>query len=131
MKHLKHVAFTTAGAVLVLIGLALLVLPGPGLLVVLAGLVTLAAVFPRLDRHVQAVRRQALKAAEDSVSSGWRLAGSVVLGVLMIGVGVALALVPGLPFSGWQAGVSIIVSGLVVLGLLAYSHRRVRGRRHS
>lgn len=130
MKHLKHIAFTTAGTVLVLIGLALLVLPGPGLLVVLAGLVTLATVFPSLDRHVQTVRRQALKAAEDSVSSGWRLAGAVVLGVLMIAAGVAWALVPGLPFGGWHTGASIIVSGLVVLGLLVYSHRRVRGERH-
>lgn len=131
MKHFKHVAFTTAGVVLVLIGLALLVLPGPGLLVVLAGLVTLATVFPRLDRHVQVVRRHALKAAEDSVSSGWRLAVAVVLGLLMIAAGIAWALVPGLPFGGWHTGASTTLSGLVVLGLLAYSHRRMRGERHS
>lgn len=131
MKHIKYVVFTTVGIVLVLIGLALLVLPGPGLLVVLVGLVTLATVFPRLDRHVQVVRRHALKAADDSVSSGWRLAGATVLGVLMIAAGVAWALIPGLPFGGWHTGASVILSGLVVLGLLAYSHRRVRGERHS
>ena len=130
MKHIKHIVFTTVGTVLVLIGLALLVLPGPGLLVVLAGLVTLATVFPRLDRHVQIVRRQALKAAEDSVSSGWRLAMAALLGMLMIGAGLAWALVPGLPFGGWHTGASIILSGSVVLGLLVYSHRRVHADRH-
>lgn len=127
LRHLKHAALVTAGTVLLVLGLAMLVLPGPGLLVVFAGLAILATVFPRLDRHVEVVRRQALKAAEDSVSSSWRLAGAVLLGVAMIAGGLAWALVPDLPFGGWHTGSSIILSGLAVLGLLVYSLRRVRG----
>jgi hypothetical protein len=45
------------------------VLPGPGLLLVLAGLIVLAAEFPALERYVDPVRDPAMKAAEDSVSS--------------------------------------------------------------
>lgn len=126
VKAVKHAAFVTAGVVLLLVGLALLVLPGPGLLVVFAGLAILATVFPALDRHVEVVRRQALKAAEDSVSSWWRLTGAVILGFVLIGSGVAWGIVEDLPFSGWHTGSSIILSGLIVLALLVYSLRRVR-----
>jgi hypothetical protein len=129
VKAVKHAALVTVGVVLLLVGLALLVLPGPGLLVVFAGLAVLATVFPALDRHVEVVRRQALKAAEDSVSSWWRLTGAVVLGFVLIGAGVAWGVVDGLPFGGWHTGSSIILSGLIVLALLGYSLRRVRNTR--
>lgn len=131
MRTVKHLAFVTIGGILVLVGLALLVLPGPGLLVVFAGLAILATVFPALDRHVDLVRRQALKAAEDSVSSWWRLTGAVVMGLALIAAGIALGVVPDLPFSGWHTGSSVILSGLIVLGLLVYSLRRVRNRRNA
>lgn len=129
MRTVKHLALVTLGGLLVLLGLALLVLPGPGLLVVFAGLAVLATVFPALDRHVDLVRRQALKAAEDSVSSWWRLAGAIVTGVALIAAGIAWGVVSELPFGGWPTGASVVVSGLIVLGLLAYSLRRVRRQR--
>jgi hypothetical protein len=131
VRTVKHLAFVTIGGILVLVGLALLVLPGPGLLVVFAGLAILATVFPALERHVDFVRRQALKAAEDSVSSWWRLAGAIVMGFALIAAGIALGVVAELPFSGWHTGSSVILSGLIVLGLLAYSLRRVRSQRHA
>jgi Putative transmembrane protein (PGPGW) len=125
----KRVITAVAGAVLVLAGVALLVLPGPGLLLVLAGLILLSSVFPALERHVAPVRARALQATEESVSSPWRIAGSVLVGLTLLGAGVVWGLVHDLPFSGWPTGVSLILSGAVLLGLLAYSYRRVRQRR--
>lgn len=112
------------GGALVLVGIALLVLPGPGLLLVFAGMVLLARAVPALSRHVEPVRARAMQAAEESVSSPWRIAGSTVVGLALIGAGVAWGLVPRLPFSGWSTGASLILSGFVLFALLLWSHRR-------
>lgn len=124
----KSLAQGVAGGVLLVVGVALLVLPGPGLLLVLAGLILLSNVFPRLERHVGPVRARAMQAAEASVSCWWRLAGSVLVGSALIAGGLVWGLVPGLPFGGWATGSSIILSGIVLLALLIYSRRRA-GRR--
>lgn len=119
------------GGVLLVVGAALLILPGPGLLLVLSGLILLSRAFPRLERYVGPVRARAMKAAEDSVSSGWRIAGSILAGLALLAAGCVWGLVPGLPFGGWQTGSSIIVSGIVLLVLLGYSRRQVERRRNS
>ncbi|MFV0134029.1 PGPGW domain-containing protein [Streptomyces sp. HMX87] len=119
------------GAVLVVIGVVLLVLPGPGLLLVFAGTALLARAVPALDRFVDPVRRRAMRAAEESVSSPWRVTGSVLTGVALVGAGVVWGLVPRLPYSGWATGMSLIVSGLVLFALLLWSYRRVRAARRA
>ncbi|MBD3932279.1 hypothetical protein IF129_12035 [Streptomyces chumphonensis] len=118
----------TVGGILLLTGIALLVLPGPGLLLVLAGLVLLAKAVPSLQRHVAPVRARAMKAAADSVASPWRIAGSVLagLGLLASGLVVGLGLIPQLPVSGWTTGVSLIVSSAILFVLLVWSHRAHR-----
>lgn len=130
-KHVKRVTIALIGAVVLLVGIALLVLPGPGLLLVLAGLVILASEFPALERHVDPVRDRAMKAAEDSVSSPLRIAGSVLAGLGLIAAGVVwgLKLFPWLPFAGWSTGSSLILSGIVLFALLGWSYRKVSSRR--
>ncbi|GAA1286322.1 PGPGW domain-containing protein [Saccharothrix xinjiangensis] len=128
-RPVKRVAVVAAGAALLVVGVLLLVLPGPGLLLVLAGLVVLAGEFPALERYVDPVRDRAMKAAEDSASSPLRVAGSVTAGLLLIAAGVTWGLVRSLPFGGWGAGSSLILSGLVLLALLGWSCRRVRAKR--
>lgn len=130
-KQVKRVTIALVGAVVLLVGIALLVLPGPGLLLVLAGLVILASEFPALERHVDPVRDRAMKAAEDSVSSPLRIAGSVLAGLGLIAAGVlwGLRVFPWLPFPGWSTGSSLILSGIVLFALLGWSYRKVRARR--
>ncbi|SEQ95226.1 Putative transmembrane protein (PGPGW) [Lentzea xinjiangensis] len=125
---MKRVGVIVLGAVLLLVGVALLVLPGPGLLLVLAGLVTLTSEFPDLKRYVDPVRARAMKAAEDSVASPLRIAMSVAAGLALIAAGVAWGVLRWLPLAGWSTGTSLILSGLVLLGLLAWSYRNVRAR---
>jgi hypothetical protein len=117
------------GGAVLLAGVALLVLPGPGLLLVLAGLLILAREFPAVDRYVEPVRERAIQAAEESVTSWWRLAGSILTGLGLIAAGVAWGIVDELPFSGWSTGSGLILSGFILFGLLYWSHLRVKGHR--
>jgi hypothetical protein len=120
----KKVAFGIAGGLLLIAGIALLVLPGPGLLLVLGGLLLLSNAFPAAQRFVNPVRTRAMQAAEESVSSPLRLMFSIATGVVLIAAGVVWGLYPTLPLGGWPTGASLILSGLILLGLLIISYRR-------
>ena len=119
----RKVIFGLAGGLLVIAGVALLVLPGPGLLLVLAGLILLANAFPAVHRLVAPVRKRATQAMHESVSSPLRLAFSVGTGLVLITAGVVWGLWPSLPLGGWATGMSLILSGLILLGLLVVSYR--------
>jgi hypothetical protein len=122
----KRVAALVGGGIVLLAGIALLVLPGPGLLLVLGGLLILANEFPAVEKYVDPVRSRAMKAAEESVSSPLRIAGSVLAGLALIGAGVVWGLNKQLWLGGWPTGSSLILSGVVLLVLLGFSYRRVR-----
>lgn len=134
----KKVGVTIIGWTLVLVGVAALVLPGPGLLLLLAGLVVLATEYHWARRYVDPVRRKALEAAEQSVAAGWRIALTVLGGLWLVFLGVVWGINPRipefwifgprLPGGGLVTAGSLILSGLVVWGLLIYSIRRFRSR---
>lgn len=125
----KRVLLGSAGGVLLAVGAALLVLPGPGMLLVLAGLMLLSRAVPAVARFEEPARVRAMQAVEASVATPWRIAGSVLAGLGLIAAGVVwgIAALSWLPFTGWSTGSSLILSGCVLLGLLAWSHRRVHG----
>jgi hypothetical protein len=126
----KKIVFGLGGGLLLIAGVALLVLPGPGLLLVLAGLLVLANAFPAAQRFVAPVRKRAMHAAEESVSSPLRIAFSAGTGLVLIAAGVVWWVRPDLPLGGWPTGVSLILSGCILLALLVVSYRRVQqGRR--
>ncbi|MEV7216048.1 PGPGW domain-containing protein [Kitasatospora cineracea] len=124
-----RVLLGVAGAGLIAVGVVLLVLPGPGMLLLLAGMVLVARAVPAFARYVEPVRVKAMQGVEASVASGWRIAGSVLAGLGLIAAGVVAVLVPSLPLAGWATGAGLVLSGLILLGLLAWSHRRVYGPR--
>ena len=136
-RHATRGALMVVGGVVLLAGLALLVLPGPGMLLVLSGLLILSRAIPSVERFVEPVRlravleptRAAVQAAEERVTSWGRLTGSVLTGVTLIGAGVLWIVETRLPFSGWSTGLGLVLSGLILFALLVWSHRRVRARR--
>ena len=77
------------------------------------------------------VERRAMKAAEESVASPLRMVFSIGTGVVLIAAGVVWWVVPGLPLGGWPTGCSLILSGLILLGVLVVSYRRVRSQREA
>ncbi|MYW96932.1 hypothetical protein G3I59_41560 [Amycolatopsis rubida] len=130
-KPVRRVLLSVVGGVLVIVGVVLLVLPGPGLLLVLAGLLVLASEFPALQRFVDPVRTRAMQAAEESVSSPLRIAGSVLAGLALLAAGIVWGTVRSLPLSGWSTGTSLILSSLILFALLIWSYRRVRAKREA
>jgi uncharacterized protein (TIGR02611 family) len=60
----RRLAVVVAGFALVAAGIAMLVLPGPGLLVIVAGLALLAREFVWADRLLQAARSRAASGAD-------------------------------------------------------------------
>ena len=126
----KRLVCGIGGGLLLILGVVLLVLPGPGLLLVLGGLIVLANAFPSVQRFVAPVERRAVQAAEESVSSPLRIVFSAGTGVVLIAAGVVWGLKPDLPLGGWATGSGLILSGIILLVLLVMSYRRVKqGRR--
>lgn len=125
----RRIAVTVVGVVLTAIGIVLLVLPGPGLLLVLAGLVVMANEYPWARRWTAPVRRQAISAARASVATRLRIAWTSAVGVTLVVAGIVWMSVPGLPFAGVGTGSSLILSGVILLGLLVYSTRLYGGGR--
>lgn len=134
----KRLALETLGWALVVLGIAALFLPGPGLLMLFSGMVVLSQQYEWFERRVDPVKRLALEGASRGVQTWPRIVGSLLGVVWLIGLGVFWGEHPPAPawwpfsgdlwfIGGWGAGGSLIVSGLIGLGLLVYSIRRFRG----
>lgn len=135
-SSLKKIAVVLGGGALVLVGVAALVLPGPGLLLILVGLVVLSTEFEWAEKRVDWVRDSALTAAAEGVQTWPRVALSTLSALFVIAVGVVWGLAPRiprlwifgpeLPLAGWGTGGAIIAGGILALGLLVYSVKRFR-----
>jgi len=64
LRQAKRVVVLIVGSTLILVGVALLVLPGPGVLVLLAGLTVLASEFVWARRWLRHIKRKGFQAAD-------------------------------------------------------------------
>ncbi len=133
----QRLALEVLGWLLVVAGLAALVLPGPGLLLLAAGLWVHSQSYEWADRMLDPVKRAAYKGAADSVQSWPRIVMSSLFALGISGVGVVWGLHPGAPtwwpvdekwwlLGGWGTGIVLIASGIVALGLIVWSYRTFR-----
>jgi uncharacterized protein (TIGR02611 family) len=125
------------GWLLVLIGLAALVLPGPGLLALVAGLAVLAQQYEWARRWLQPVKRKAFAAAAQGVKSTRNIVLSFAGALILVLLGVLWGVHPSTPDwwpldarwwlpGGWSVGSGLIVSGLLAAAFIVYSIRRFR-----
>jgi uncharacterized protein (TIGR02611 family) len=114
-RNAKRLAVLVLGGAVLLTGVAMLVLPGPGVVIILVGLAILATEFAWAERALDVTTRRASKAAaavSAKPAGRWLL---VVSGVCLVLAG--LASVVALP--DWRvAGGSLVVAGLVALATL-------------
>ncbi|MGI8887477.1 MAG: PGPGW domain-containing protein [Nocardioidaceae bacterium] len=134
---MRKIWVTMVGWVLVIAGVAALALPGPGLLLLLAGMVVLSQEYDWAERRVEPVKEKAFDVAKAGVTTYPRILFSALAALLVMAVGVVWWMNdvtiprigpfgPGLPLGGPSTGSGIIVSGFVALALLVYSIRRFR-----
>ena len=136
-RLLKRIAIESLGWILVVVGIAALVLPGPGLLALFAGVFLLATQYEWAERRLEPVKKAALRGAADSVKSWPRIVLSVFGIAWLIGFGILWVDAPPapdwwpLPDSWWLpggvwTGISLIVSGLIVSAMVIYSYLNFR-----
>lgn len=134
----KRLALETLGWTLVLLGIAALFLPGPGLLTLFAGMVVLSQQYEWFEKRVDPVKRLAMEGASRGVQTWPRIAMSLLGVACLIGAGIAWGEHPPAPawwtfdrelwfVGGWGTGTTLIFSAAIALALLIYSFRRFRG----
>jgi len=134
----KRIVLEVVGWTLVLVGIAALVLPGPGLLALAGGLAILSQQYEWAEKRMRPVERQAKKAAAESVQSWSRIFLSLALVAGLVGMGILWIVRPESPswwpledswwlIGGWPTGVTLIASGLIALAMIVYSIRTFRG----
>lgn len=129
MHLLKRFAVTILGGALLLLGLAMMVLPGPGILVIVAGLAVLATEYVWARRLLVKAKGQAQKVQEASVASPVRTGGTVLFGLVLFAGGVAMVVAKDvdLPFWSPVTGGVLAVTALILLTTTYLTFRAARG----
>lgn len=128
------------GWILIPLGIALMPLPGPGLLVLVAGVALLSRQYEWAQRLLDPLEKRAVEAAKYGVATWPRIVASFLGGLWLFCVGViwwlspdipefellGLGFGPQLPAAGWATAAGLWASALAAWALLAYSVRRWR-----
>jgi len=128
------------GWTLVIIGIPMMPLPGPGTIVLVAGVALLAPHYKWARRILDPLRKQAIEAAKYGVATLPRITISALGGLWLFLVGVVwwvsptipefevlgVGFGPRLPAGGWGTSLGFFASAVAAWTLLAYSIRRWR-----
>lgn len=121
----KRLAVITAGFTLCGAGLIMLVLPGPGILVVFLGLLVLATEYSWAERAVERTRARAVDATSRLHATRTARVAVATSAVAMITGGAAAAVI----FDGHRyLGLSVLVAGLGALAILIPATQRLLDR---
>ncbi len=137
-RVVRRLILEIVGWALVLGGLAALLLPGPGLLLLVAGLAVLAEQYEWAERRLEPVKVMAFKAAADGVQTWPRIFASCSGALALGAIGVYWGIHPPAPgwwplrdswwlIGGWGTGATLILSAIIALVFIGYSFRRFRG----
>jgi uncharacterized protein (TIGR02611 family) len=137
----KRILVEGAGWLLVVVGIAALVLPGPGLLALFAGVALLATQYEWAERRLEPVKKAALRTAADSVKTWPRILMSAVGVCWLVALGVYWGIRPDAPswwplddkwwlMGGWGTGGTLIASGILAGAMVVYSYLNFRDIKH-
>lgn len=134
----KRIGLEILGWVLLLLGVAAIFLPGPGLLGIFAGLALLSQQYEWAERRVEPVRIRALLGAAEGVETWPRIVASCLGAVVLAACGVLWIIKPPAPEwwpvsetwwlpGGIWTGVTQVASAFIAIALIVYSYRRFHG----
>ncbi len=134
----KKTWVTIVGWVLVIGGIILMPLPGPGLLIMMSGLIVLSQEYEWAEKRLEPVKEKAIEGAKDSVATYPRILIAAISASAIIAAGAWWWTDPDIPeiwifgpklplgLGGWPTGSTIILSGLIAWGILVYSIKTYR-----
>ncbi len=117
----KRLAVLAVGVAVLGAGVAMLALPGPGLLVIIVGLAVLATEFAWAERALDRTTTKAANAASKVSGSRTGRLALIVSAIAMIGGGAVVAALVG---DFRVVGISIVIAGAVGLATLLPSVQR-------
>ena len=134
----KRIGLEIVGWTLLVVGIAALVLPGPGLLMMAGGIVLLSQQYEWAERRVEPIKREALKGAANSVETWPRIIAASTMIVLIAAAGVLWFVGPESPEwwpvsdrwwlpGGKATSISQFGSAALAIGLLVWSYRKFHG----
>ena len=123
---MKKAVVAVLGAVLLLVGIALLVLPGPGFLLIAGALALLATQFHWAKVPLDYAKAKAEDGIREVSRSRLRTAATVLSAVALVAVGVVEFTGVDLPYVNGVTAVMLILSGVVLLGTVVYALRRAK-----
>lgn len=121
---MRRVAVAVVGGALTLAGIALLVLPGPGFVLVAAGLAILATKFTWAARPLAYAKDKAQVGMDEVAQSTTRTALAVVGAVALLAAGVLEVAGVDLPLVNLLTASLLVLSGIGLLGTIVYARRR-------
>ena len=121
---MKTAVVAVLGGLLTLAGVALLVLPGPGFVLVAAGLALLATRFPWAKKPLDYAKDKAQQGVEEVAKSPLRAAGAVLAALVLVVLGVLALAGVDLPFVNAFTAVVLILSGLFLVGTVVFARRQ-------
>ena len=137
MQSVKRFAVTIIGVGLLLVGVGLMVLPGPGILLIVAGLAVLATEYVWAQRLLVRAKDRAEQVQEAAVASPIRTTGSLVFAAGMVALGVLMLLVDDVAWPAYDSladsawgpvtGSILVVMGLVLITTTVLTLRAARG----
>lgn len=138
MSAIRRLILEVLGWLFVALGIAALVLPGPGLVLLVIGLALLAREYEWARRRLEPLRLRAMRGAAEGVETWPRLLMSVLAALCLVAAGVLWIVDPAAPrwwplpdrlwlAGGWETGATLEVSAAIALALLVVSYRRFHG----
>jgi uncharacterized protein (TIGR02611 family) len=121
---MRTVVVAVLGGLLTLAGIALLVLPGPGFVLVAAGLAVLATEFEWARKPLDYAKGKAQDGIHEVGRSRWRAALAALCALVLVAVGVLVLAGVDLPFTNALTAVVLILSGLFLIGSVVYARRK-------
>lgn len=131
-KPVTTLIFTVSGWLCVIVGIIIFPTPGPGVFLMFLGLVLLSRRYGRARKLLGPARRAALYGASEGVQSWFRISQSILLIVLIAGLGAVWLWQPAAP--GWWPvsefwwlvggigpGFALLLTSVLMIALLVYS----------